>query len=104
MINLVTLEKAKSHLNELGSSRDVDIQEKLDEASDIVLDYLKLDGVPDEWLASASPVEYDIPGVIQSATLLVLSELFENREASTSDPITDAVARLLMRKRDPALA
>ncbi len=106
MINLVTLAQAKMHLNELGDDREDDIEDKIIQASDIIMDYLKLEEVPDEWVAdsTASPVEYAIPGTVQSATLLVLAEIFENREASTSDPLTDAVVRLLYRKRDPALA
>jgi len=101
---LITFSQAKLHLNELGNDRDDDIEEKLSEASDIVMDYLKLSDVPDEWLASTSPLEYRIPAKVQAATKLVLGEIFENRESTTSDPISDAVVRLLHRLRDPALA
>lgn len=101
---LITMTQAKTHLGEIPDDRDEDIREKLLEASAIIMDYLKLDDVPDEWIETVSPIEYRIPANIQAATKLVLGEIFENRESSNSDPISDAVVRLLYRWSDPSFA
>ncbi len=62
-MNLVTLERAKVHLSELPNERNDDIDSKVAEASDIIMDYLKLDDVPDEWIiGGTSPVEIAVPG------------------------------------------
>lgn len=45
-----------------------------------------------------------VPGNVQAAVLLVLAELFENRQASTSDPLSDAVLSLLESYRDPTFS
>lgn len=108
MINLVTLAHAKSHLHVVDTDHDADIQFRIRQASEIIMDYLKLTEPPDAWEldedgVQTSPVVYTVPALHQAACLLVLSELYENRESSTSDPLTDAVKNLLHRQRDPAM-
>lgn len=92
--DLVSLVTAKEHLRVISSDHDEDIQQKLDDAEDIVVDYLKK---PDHgW------TEGTVPPRVRAAILLVLGALFENREGG--DPISDAVRSVLWRDRDPALA
>lgn len=100
---IVPLYRAQAHLKAVDQDRE-DLQFKLEQASDIVWDYLKLSQVPDEWIKNTSPLTYDIPRKIQAACLLVLAEIYENREASTTNPLSPAVVSLLERLRDPALA
>lgn len=85
---LVDLEKAKRHLSMDGDDADETIMEKIEEASSIILDYLKVEEAPDP-----------VPGFVQSATLLAMQALFDG-----GDPLNDTVIRLLHRSRDPAIA
>lgn len=104
--SFVTLNQAKDHLRQYESYDDADIQLKIEQATAIILDFLKLSGVPDSWnsdSASESPGG-GVPPLIQAATLLVLGELFKNREASAADLLSPGIKDLLRRYRDPALA
>jgi hypothetical protein len=93
MASLVTLIEAKAHLRVLASDQDTDITAKALAASDIVIDYIKR---PDhEW------TDADAPPLIKAAILLVLGNLFFEREGAM---ITDGVKSILHRYRDPALA
>lgn len=89
---LVDLEEAKRHLRiDTTSSNDpidVVIEEKIAHASSIVMDYLKIDDVPDP-----------VPEFVKAAALLSLEALFDG-----GDPLSDVVVRLLHRYRDPAFA
>lgn len=84
MISLVTLAVAKVHLHVINSDHDADIELKIAAASDMVMSRLKYASVPDEWIsnASASPITYDIPERYKHYTLLIVGELFFNRESS----------------------
>lgn len=104
MIDLITLEQAKMQVNQDGTHKDPDLQLKLTAASAIVMNYIKKSAPLDAWALGTSPETYEIPADIQAATLLVLGELYENHEASTSNPISPAVQALLSQYWDPALA
>lgn len=106
MTDLVTLTQGKLHLNIVltDTSHDTDIAFKISQASEIVMDYIKVKVVPDEWTVNTSPVFYEIPALIQAATLLVLGELYFNRESSVANIISPAIEALLARYRDPAIA
>ena len=100
---LVSAYQAQSHLR--ANNEDlVDVQFKLEQASDIVWDYLKLKSVPDDWIMNTSPLTYAIPRKIQAITLLVLGELYENRESTVSNPLSEGVQALCERLRDPGYA
>lgn len=74
-------------------------------ASAIVLDYLKMDSLPDAWNeAEGSPSGTGVPENVKAATLLVLAELDRNRDASGADCLSDAVRALLVRLRNPSIA
>lgn len=98
-MSLVDFEIAKKHLRITDSDHDAEIQTKLDQAGAIIGDYLK---------AQANPLwnEDTTPAVVQSAVLLMLGHLNENRgsDMRADDEVWAAIERLLMRLRDPALA
>lgn len=104
MIALVDLATAQAHLRDDDPANAADIQNKIYQASAIVLSHLKIDAIPDEWQASSSPVGPGMIHKIEAAKLLVLGELYENREASISKPLSEGVMNLLIGLRDPALA
>lgn len=106
---LVSMERALRHLRILVGEAPEDIEDveefadvefKLDQACDIVLDYLKDRDNVNDW------DEETTPKTIQAAVLLVLSDLFEHRAGASGDAvfISAAVKSLLERYRDPALA
>lgn len=96
---LVLLPQAKLHLKVTDTNSDEDIQLKLDQASDIILDYLK-GGAGVSWTWKT------VPGPVQAATLLMLTHLHTHRgdDMTVDAHVWEAVERLLMRFRDPALA
>lgn len=85
---LVDLETAKSHLRITGGDADEIIVSKIEQASSIVLDYLKIEEEPNP-----------VPKFVEAATLLVVEALFDGGE-----PLSETVMRLLHRYRDPAVA
>lgn len=100
---LVTLQEADDHLRldlQSGDEREADVLLKMEQATDIVLDYLKTE--------ESGWDEETVPRSIHAAILLVLGDLWEAREggAENGDYISPngTVARLLHRFRDPALA
>ena len=95
---IVDLETAKRHLRRTDDDDDENIVSKLEQASAIVVDYLKLDaGTYD---VGASPY-VEPPQMVQAAVLLTLENLYVNPE---EDPLSNAVRSILHRSRDPALA
>jgi len=103
MADYITLDEAAAHLRidmiESGDDREPDLQMKIDQAEAIVVDYLKYEETGWD--------EDSIPRPIKAAMLLVLSALWDDREGKGDGDYLDengAVARLLRRYRDPALA
>jgi len=96
----VTLVQAKAHLYKTTNEADADITLKIDQASGIVADYLK--GRADSSWSDTT----NTPGPVQAATLLVLGHLYKHRgdDMAKDAELWEAIARLLMRFRDPALA
>jgi len=74
-------------------------------ATSVVMDYLKYP-VPVVWqsLPTDSPAGIGVPPVVQAAVSMVACELWLNKEASKSNPLSPAVKNLLHRVRDPAYA
>ncbi|MCA7979037.1 head-tail connector protein [Burkholderia cepacia] len=100
---LVSFNRALSHLRVEAGEDDDAIKDLIDAASDIVVDYLKLKEIPDTWALEDCDTASTVPGAVRSAVLLVLGTLYDDREGTTS-PLTPAVESLLMRLRDPAVA
>jgi hypothetical protein len=81
---LVTLQQASDHLRRDTTDDDNDLTIKIEAASQAVLNYISDDlpfmnsaGVPDY---DSSGVAIDVPAPIQSAVLLILGELYKNRD------------------------
>jgi len=92
MTSLVTIEAAKNALRVSGSDLDDDLQLRLDQATAIVIDYIKK---PDhDWTPET------VPGPISAAILLVTRNLFDE----VDEPLSEPVKALVHRFRDPALA
>lgn len=100
---LVTFEQMKSQLEMDHDDSDTLIEEIVERASFIVLDYLKmdLDAYQD---SSGDPSAVPFP--IEAAVLLAGAALFENRDGSVDGPqaLSQAVKDLVHRYRDPAMA
>lgn len=93
MANLVSIEAAKVHLKIDSDDDDADVADKLLQAEAVIIDYIKR---PDHgW------TDQTVPGVVSAAILLMLGQLYKDRENAT---ITQSIKNLLMRSRDPALA
>lgn len=99
MAALVTLRQAKDHLRIDADGQDNDIMLKVLQASAIVQTYLKAQGDP-TW------TDLTAPGNVQAAVLLMLGHLYEHRgdNLAPDGAVWDAVGRLLVGLRDPALA
>ncbi len=103
-MDFITLDQAKAHSYIDGKHHDADVELKICLASDIIADYLKLSEIPEDWILASSPIEYAIPPKIKAVTLLAFGELWENRESSNADVLSDRLVKMLERMRDPALA
>jgi len=122
---LISHDLAKSHLRITSNVHDSEIDSKIRLATAIAMNHCKLSDIPADWLSSTQPVanvESDnlilfdtetsppdtfyvrVPGPIQAAVLLMLSDLFYNGDASTSDLLSDTVINLLTPFRDPTMA
>lgn len=95
MPSLMTLEEAKRDLRVLSLDEDTQIGQMIDQASDIVMGYIKKDADALEWDATT------VPPRVKSAVSLVLQALFHR---SGEPALSDNVKALLHRDRDPALA
>jgi hypothetical protein len=102
VIELITMEEARAHLRVTGTRADEDIQLKIIAAGAILLNYIKVD--QDESPLSMPWGAEDVPWDIKAATMLILGELFAERESGKADVLSQAVKSLLHRYRDPAMA
>jgi hypothetical protein len=102
-MTLISLDEAKEHLHIPSSTtdRDSDVQDKVEQASAIILDYLDTRAV-----AGWSDGTVVVPKPVQAATKLMLGHLDEHRgdDMSADAKLWEAIERLLMRFRDLALA
>jgi hypothetical protein len=111
MVALITVQQANDHLrldmeNDGASPSDFseddrfdEVTRKIEEATDIIVGYLKK---PDHgWTTST------VPPRVRAAILLALSAVWEDREGTGDGDYLrpdGAIARLLVRDRDPAIA
>lgn len=99
MTALITFEQAASQLKlDDSAEQDEEVYREMDDATGIIIDYLKK---PDHgWTVTT------VPSSVRQAILLVLTDVHEHRAPSDSQDlyITKAVKNLLYRQRDPALA
>lgn len=107
---LVTTDQAADQLRKDGSDADIgDVELKVEQASEIVLDFIKQRD--SDWTDPNG--ENPAPALIQAAVLLILTALYDDRSGPTIGELltppngstaAGSVAALLWRYRDPALA
>lgn len=101
-VTLVTLDQAKRQLRIRHSEADIDIEDKLQEAEDIVMRYLN--GADDpEWDQDT------VPGAVRAAILRQTAHLFRFRGDAQmpdldDDGLAPGVKRLLVPYRTPTIA
>ena len=93
---LVDLETAKGHLSMDEDAADDIIVSKIEQASAILINYLKVDA--DLWDQDSTESD-PVPLTVVAAVLLVTEALFDGHE-----PLSQTVKDLVHRLRDPALA
>ena len=103
---LVSLVNAKAHLREPldSTERDLDIQQKAEQASVLVLGRCNTTAW---WRAiTASWTLNNVPADVQAAVLVMLTHLWEDRGDSKEDlsRVWQEVDRLLAFKKDPVIA
>jgi len=93
----LTLDEAKRHLRVDHAADDADISEKLLAAEEEVAEHM---GRPLPWL-DADGVEVPAPAAVKAAVLLLLGDMYANREAQTDRRLTDngTALRMLARYR-----
>ena len=103
---LITLDQAKRQLRETGTARDAEITDKMAQAENAILLYLKplrTDEPRDDYPWTAATV----PPVVQAAILIQLTNLDRNRGDSLDEQDAQAwlaIERLTAQLRDKALA
>lgn len=98
---LVTMQQVKTHLFIDHDEDDVKLQEIANDASELILNYLKKP--VDYWQNTAGdPVA--VPGSVRAATLKTAAALYENRDGSGTPALSQDVMDMIHRYRDPALA
>lgn len=103
---LVSYGLAVQHLRQQGvldvSPEDADLAAKVEQASAIVLVYLKRAG---EWDINTDPTEDAEFAIVQAAVLKVLGNLyrFRGEDEESPAPISPDIERMLSILRDPAL-
>lgn len=104
IIDFVTLEEVKAHLylSEADTTHDVDLNNKIEIVSDTIMEYLKLTSPPESWGDTTSPSITVVPARYKGCALLMIGELYENREATAADVLSDAIKKIL--KRPPTFA
>jgi hypothetical protein len=99
MAALVTVDQAKDHLRITDDASNADLAVKVDQASAIIVRYLKTQAVAG-W--TADPPTVTVPGNVEAATLVLLEDLYEHRPIDLKEG--SPVWCLLVGMRDPALA
>lgn len=98
---IITMEQVKVHLEMDHDLSDAKLEEIAQDASDTMLNYLKLP--LDTWQDSAG-VPAGVPGPVRAATLKIAASLFENRDGSGTPALSQDVKDMVHRYRDPAFA
>lgn len=102
-IALVSLKEAKDQLRVTNPDADDDIVSKIEIASSLTLQVLKLSAVPDTWLVG-SPAEIVAPAYERGLTLAFLAGLYFNREADITALLSQGMVDLIRLGRTPTIA
>lgn len=98
---IVTMEQVKSWCEVDHDEDDAKLEQIASDASEIMLDYLKKP--LDYWQSSAGDPA-GVPGTVRAATLKVAASLYENRDGSGPEALSQDVKDMVHRYRDPAMA
>lgn len=100
---IVTLAYAKARVKIESNAEDEVLELMLEEASAVVVDYLKLD-VNTYDLAYQDESDWtEAPEPVKAAVLMAFSTMERHRDGS-EDPLTPGVKSILHRLRDPSIA
>ena len=107
---LVTLEQTQRHLHLPITEDDPDLQDKIDQATDLILQYLERPSDAD-WTATLATWgdTADTPGPVVAAILVQTGELYrwrgdDNTDARPTQDLSPLVRAYLGRYKDPVLA
>lgn len=108
-MNLITLDQARTQVNLDHELDDGVLNEKRQEASGVILDYLKVDtdDTSFNWVDLLGEPTENIPQHVIAATKMCLGAMYENRDGDVwraPQPISQSVIDILMRTRKPAMA
>jgi hypothetical protein len=100
---LITLDQAKAHMEIEHEEKDEQIEEAIQDASGILLNYLKREST--EWQDTNGNPD-SVPYEIRAAIKIMTAALMENREGNDEgpNPLSQTVINLVHRYRDPAMA
>jgi hypothetical protein len=104
-MGIVTLAAAKRHLRPPGTIDDVRIEEIIEQATVIVLRYIKAP-LTSYQTSDGEPIEALVPPDVKAACLLVIGALYDNADGqdATKQPLSESVKALLHALRVPTLA
>jgi 8-oxo-dGTP pyrophosphatase MutT (NUDIX family) len=97
----MTINDARRHLRIDGTQDDMEILQRLVMAQFMVLAYISTPPADDP---EAIQRRYYEEAAIDAAVLLIVGELWMNRESSTAVPLSDSVKALLQMFREPTYA
>jgi hypothetical protein len=100
---LITLEQAKWHLRVVSTNEDDDIYRKVEQASDLVLERCNSTSY---WRGITTTWDSDtVPRSVQSAILVLLAHLYENRgqDMKAHAEVWAAVDSLIRMNKDPVI-
>lgn len=101
---LVSLANAKAHLRISTDDDNVDVQQKAEHASALILERCNSTA----WWRAITTTWTDatVPGSVQAAVLVLLTHLWENRgdNMEPDEKVWQAVDRLIAMKKDPVIA
>jgi hypothetical protein len=104
MAALLSLEEAKDHLYVVDSVYDNEIERKVEEASETIVDRCNSTA----WWRAITPTWTvdTVPGSVKSAIKLLLGHLWKHRgdNMAPDKDLWDAVDRMIALKKDPVIA
>ncbi|UCV27004.1 head-tail connector protein [Ferribacterium limneticum] len=94
----ITVVDARRHLRIDGTNDDIELYQRLAMAEALIQAYI---GTPPADALQAIQRRTDYAAALDAVTLLVLGELWMNRESSTAAPLSEHVKTLLQMFREP---
>ncbi len=101
-IALLSLKYVKDHIRLANQDSDEDIAAKIEIASSLVLQVLKLSAIPDAWYIN-SPVEIEAPEYEKGMCALFVAEMYFAREAGSTNLFSENMMNYIRLKREPTV-